>query len=172
MGYQIPGGPTAWRRFLFNPRLRAPWRSRSVPRPPRAPLTKSRSSRSAFPDLDAALQRQLADQQQMRRAVASVATRRKQLELQVAELEQTGHDAAERLADLRRQYSAIQAEEQRLSAAGRHLQVKFDAFRAAKKAVEAAYTATEEAAEAAWAEVNGKAGADADSRSSPSDHQS
>ena len=49
--------------------------------------------------------------------------------------------------------------------------MKIDAFRAAKEAVEAGYTATEEAAEAARAEVNGNAGADSDSGGSPADHQ-
>jgi len=61
----------------------------------------------------------------------------------------------QRLADLRRQYAEMQAEEERVIAACRRLQVKVDAFRAAKEATEAAYTEAEEAAEAAWTEVTG-----------------
>ena len=52
----------------------------------------------------------------------------------------------------------MQVEEERFSAASRRLQAKVNAFRAARQAIEAAYTVVEEAAEAAWAEVTGHAG--------------
>jgi len=90
-----------------------------------------------------------------------VATSRKRLELQVGQLEQhvgelggqsrAGMEAGQggiadegqvsrgtterRLAGLRRQYAAMRAEEQRVSAANRRLQAKVDAFRAAKEAI-------------------------------------
>jgi phage shock protein A len=134
-----------------------------------------------FPDLDAAYRRQLETQTRVRRAVATVATSRKRLQVEIGRLEQgigerggqgraemeTGHDsmpgaseavldtAGARLAELRRQYAAIQAQEERVAVASTRLQVEINTFRDARKTIEAAYTAAEEAAEAVLAEATG-----------------
>jgi hypothetical protein len=143
---------------------------------------------SARPDLDMSYQRQLEMLTRVRRAVADVATSRKRLELQAAQLEQqisklgeqsrkaveAGHGnlaeeadarrgvAEEQLADLRRQYADVEAEEERITAASQRLQAKVDAFRTRKEAIKAAYTAAQAAAEAAWAEAVIDASADID----------
>jgi phage shock protein A len=150
-----------------------------------------------FPDLDAAHERQLETLARVRRAVATVATSRKRLDRQVGQLERevgeldgqirAGMDAGQvgianerqvsrgdterRLAGLRRQHAAMQAEEERAFAASRCLQARLNAFLAAKEAVEAAYTAADEAARAAWAEVTGNAGADAEGAGSAAGQQ-
>ena len=143
----------------------------------------------ARPDLDAAYERQLEMLTRVRRAVADVATSRKRLELQAAQLEQqisklgdqsrkatqAGHGnlaeeagarrsaAEEQLADLRRKYADMQAEEERITTASQRLQAKVDAFRTRKEAIKAAYTAAEASAEARWMEaVIGAASADID----------
>ena len=67
-------------------------------------------------------------------------------------------DAAERLASLRQRYANLQAREERLMVASLRFQAAFDAFRDGQEAVVAAYTAAEEAAEVAWAEVTGNVG--------------
>ena len=134
---------------------------------------------SARPDLDYAYERQLEMLTRVRRAVADVATSRKRLELQATQLEQqisklgeqsrkamgAGYGnlaeeadarrgaAEEQLADLRRKYADMQAEEERITAASQRLQAKVDAFRTRKEAIKAAYTAAEAAAEAGWAEA-------------------
>jgi phage shock protein A len=134
-----------------------------------------------FPDLDAAYQRQVETQTNVRRAVALVATARKRLQLEIERVEQeagqrgghghaemetghhgmpgaseTGRDTTQaRLAELRRQYAAIQAQEERVTAAYMRLQGEVHAFRDARKTIEAAYTAAEEAAEAVLAEAAG-----------------
>ena len=61
--------------------------------------------------------------------------------------------AEEQLADLRRKYADVQAEEERIAVASQRLQAKVDAFRTRKEAIEAAYTAAEAAAEAGWIET-------------------
>jgi phage shock protein A len=137
-----------------------------------------------FPDLDAAYQRLLETQMDERKAVALLATSRKRLQLEIEELEQeagersgqdraemeTGHrgmpgasevvrDTAEaRFAELRRQYAAIQAQEERVAAASMRLQVEVNTFRNARKTIMAAYTAAEEAAKAVLAEAAGADG--------------
>jgi phage shock protein A len=134
-----------------------------------------------FPDLDAANQRLVETQRRVRRALGTVVTSRKRLEIEIRRLEQeawglggqgragmeTGHDgiagaseadrdAAEgRLDELRLQYAAIDLQEERVAAASRRLQVEINAFRDARKAIEAAYMAAEEAAEAVLAEATG-----------------
>jgi hypothetical protein len=137
-------------------------------------------ARTAFPGLDAAYGRQLEQLTLVRRAVAGVATSRKRLELQIERLEREVRDldgqeraeagdrgfpetragraaeAAEgQLADLRREYSAAQAEEERVTVASQRLQAALDEFRAHKEAAKAAYLAAEEATEATSAEVAG-----------------
>lgn len=151
---------------------------------------------SARPDLDAAYERQLELLTRMRRAVADVATSRKRLELQAAQLEQqisklagqsrnaaeAGHGnlaeqaetrrgaAEEQLADLRREYAKVQAEEERMTVASQRLQAKVDAFRTRKEAIKAGYTAAKAAAEAAWVEaVIDDASADTDGPGSAGD---
>lgn len=105
-----------------------------------------------------------------------MATSRKRLERQIAHLEQeardpgsqggteTGQDPSaepgqehqdtgQQMAGLRRQYAALEAEEQRVTSASRRLQAKVEAFRAAKETTENAYTAAEEAAKTTWPEI-------------------
>jgi hypothetical protein len=149
-------------------------------------------SLNARPDLDTAYERQLEMLTRVRRAVATVATSRKRLELQANQLEQqigklgeqsrrameagrgdvaeeaTARRGAvqEQLADLQRQYAGMQAEEGRLTVASQRLQAKVDAFRTRKEAIKAAHAAAEAAAEAAWAEaVIDDASADAEGAS-------
>ena len=132
--------------------------------------------RVAVPGLDAAYQQQLVALSRVRRCVAAVATSRKRLELQIANLERQADeqgnpgskdsdgDAAEdshaarditgQLADLRGQYAEMQAKEERITAASRRLMAEVDAFRSGKEATEAAYTAADEAARAVWAEMS------------------
>ena len=136
-------------------------------------------SLNARPDLDTAYERQLEMLTHVRRAVATVATSRKRLELQANQLEQQigkldGQSRAamaagrgdlaeeararrgaarEQLAGLQRQHAGMHAEEGRLTVASQRLQAKVDAFRIRKEAIKAAHAAAEAAAEAAWAEA-------------------
>jgi phage shock protein A len=130
----------------------------------KVPFGKSRSP-GALPDLDRACQHLLAALSEVRRAVATAATRRKQLELQLgqlAEQEAGGHgdlhrpDSDPRLDGLRDRYTAAQEKEQRFSAASQRLQRKIDAFRLAKEATEAAYAAAQDALHATQAEISGR----------------
>lgn len=98
----------------------------------------------------------------VRRAVADVATSRKRLEQQIEQLDQRGLGPGE-LPGLRRQYEDMQAKEERLQVASRRLQAQMNAFLIGKEAVETAYAAAEEAAEAAWPEVTGTVSPDASS---------
>lgn len=103
----------------------------------------------------------------MRRTVADVATSRKRLELQIEQLERqadgsggpTPEGAGERLADLRRRYAALLADEERVTVASQRLQATVDDFRTHMEAAKAAYRATQEAADATWAELNRDDGA-------------
>jgi phage shock protein A len=153
-------------------------------------------SPNARPDLDTAYERQLEMLTRVRRAVATVATSRKRLELQAIQLEQqigklgehgrkameagrgdlAGEAGArrgavqEQLAGLQRQYAGVQAEEGRLTVVSQRLQAKVDAFRTRMEALKAVHAAAEAAAEAAWAEaVIDDASADADGASSAAD---
>jgi|SRR5689334_10214504 len=136
-------------------------------------------SLNARPDLDTAYERQLEMLTRTRRAVATVATSRKRLELQANQLEQQigkldeqsrkamelargdlaeeagarRGAAQEQLADLLRQYANVQAEEERLTVASQRLQAKVDAFRTRMEAIKAARAAAQAAAEVAWAEA-------------------
>jgi hypothetical protein len=179
-----PRGRAAPRGGGLNTHLRSAWRRMSASGGPRWPLAES-EARSVLPGLDAAYQRQLDKFARVRRSVAIAATSRKQLELQIAQLEQqinglrnqshealegSGTDIAEarrsaadeQLADLHRQYAAIKAEEQRAVLASQRLKSKVEAFRAQKEATKAAYMAAEETAEAVLAEVSGNLDADAE----------
>jgi hypothetical protein len=191
---------------IEDPAPAGPVRTGSRPEARTARLRKARSARSvsgaarwllaktALPGLEAAYQQHLAALTPVRRAVADVATARKRLELQIAQLEQRVSGPAgdagpsaepdqggaaqegeaaqeeearpetieERLADLRRRYAELQAEEERVMLASQRLQAKLDTFRASAEAVRAAHTAAAEAAEAVWAEMTGEAGAGAD----------
>ena len=136
-------------------------------------------ARPTRPDLDYAYQRQLEMLTRVRRAAADIATSRKQLELQMNQLEQRvaklevaharaqqagrddlaaevrarQHDAAAQLGNLQGQYAGIQAEEERVTVASQRLQAKVDTFRTRKEAVKAAEAAAEAAALAVEAEA-------------------
>ena len=123
---------------------------------------------------------------------ADAATSRKRLELEAGQLEQhlvkldeqirnaleTGRGglaeqagerpraAEERLAEMRRLHTGMQAEEERLTMASFRLQDKVSAFRTRIEALKTAWAAAEAAAEAAWAEaVIDDASADAEGAS-------
>jgi phage shock protein A len=119
--------------------------------------------------LDYSYEKQLEMLQKVRRGVADVATSRKRLELQAAQLQQSAEKlrgqaqqavAANRddlarealtrrsavlaqLTDLQAQHTSLQAEEQKLTDAAQRLQAKVDAFRTRKETIKATYTAAE-----------------------------
>lgn len=114
-------------------------------------------------------QRQLEALTKVRRSVADVATARKRVELQVAQLEQGAERLAsqqekaleagredlageagtreaairEQLADLRYQLTVLTGEEERITIASQRLQAKVDAFRTRKETIRATHTAEE-----------------------------
>jgi hypothetical protein len=110
--------------------------------PPR--VSSEGSGHISFPDVAAAYGRLLEAQARVRTVVAAVATPRKRLQVQIDQLAGragqnsrppgTGDDrtagegtqspegTAQRLADLRRQHAAMQAEERRVTAAAQRLQ--------------------------------------------------
>jgi hypothetical protein len=78
--------------------------------------------------------------------------------------------AEERLAEMRRLHTGMQAEEERLTMASFRLQDEVSAFRTRIEALKTAWAAAEAAAEAAWAEaVIDDASADAEGASSAAD---
>jgi phage shock protein A len=119
--------------------------------------------------LDYSYQTQLELLQKVRRGVADVATSRKRVELQMNQLElsstkldKQARDALSagredlarealsrksgvqgQLADLSTQYTSLQGEEEKLTAASQRLQAKVDAFRTKKETIKATYTAAE-----------------------------
>ncbi len=119
--------------------------------------------------LDYSYERQLELLQQVRRGVADVATSRKRVELQIAQLQQSsdklqgqarqalaaGRDDLARealtrraavtsqIGDLQGQEASLQAEEDKLTVASQRLQAKVDAFRTRKETIKATYTAAE-----------------------------
>lgn len=164
MSDQGPGRGTVPLRGGWPGQGRKPWQSKPASDAPRWLLGRI-GFWIALPGLDAAYQRQLLTLSRVRRAVATAATSRKRLELQIGQLERQAAEGGDQRhagmpAELRRQYADMQVEEERLTAVSRRLQAKVNAFRAAREAIEAAYTAVEEAAEAAWAEVTGQVDAD------------
>jgi phage shock protein A len=119
--------------------------------------------------LDYSYQRQLEALTKVRRGVADVATSRKRVELQAAQLEQKCREARqsaregadvgredlaseartreaavrEQLSDVSRQLSALAGEEERLTVASQRLRAKVDAFRTWKETTKATYAAEE-----------------------------
>jgi hypothetical protein len=131
---------------------RKPWLAKPRSGAPRW-LIGAFGFRIAFPGMDAAYRRQRLTLTRVRRAVATVATSRKRLELEIARLDGQDRATTETLADLRRQYVDLQAREERITRASRRLQAEIVNFKAARESVQAAYTAAEVAANAAWAEM-------------------
>ncbi len=119
--------------------------------------------------LDYSYQRQVELLAKVRRGVADVATSRKRVELQVAQLEQQANkltDQAQKalgmgredlarealtrksalsgqVSDLHAQQAQLQAEEEKLTLASQRLQAKVEAFRTKKETIKATYTAAE-----------------------------
>jgi len=119
--------------------------------------------------LDYSYQRQLDLLSKVRRGVADVATSRKRVELQIAQLEQQStklQDQAEKaiqmnredlarealtrksglttqINDMKTQYAQLQGEEEKLTLAQQRLQAKVEAFRTRKETIKATYTAAE-----------------------------
>ena len=160
MGYRFQTAPQVeqWATRLTAP-LHSAWRGR--------PGSEARRMLGkigfwiAQPGLDAAYQRQLIALQRSRRDVAAVATARKRVELQIAELEgqadqspdpgREGEGTDQRnttgqLAELRREHANLQAGEERVTAVSRRLIAEINAFRAGKEATKVAYAAAEDAA--------------------------
>jgi len=159
MGYKLRVAPeVAELAGRLNASVRSTWRGMPASREASRMLGRI-GFRIARPGLDAAYQQQFAELQRARRAVASVATSRKRLELQIAELEQhadIGQDATGQLTQLRRQYADMQAKEERVTAASQRLMAEINALKTGTEATRTAYTAAEEAAQAVWTEVTGK----------------
>jgi phage shock protein A len=119
--------------------------------------------------LDYSYQRQLELLQQVRRGVADVATSRRRVELQLAQLQQSAaklqsqarqalaagrEDLARealtrraavtsQIGDLQGQQASLQAEQDKLTGASQRLQAQVEAFRTRKETIKAAYTAAE-----------------------------
>jgi len=119
--------------------------------------------------LDYSYQRQQDLLVKVRRGVADVATSRKRVELQVAQLEQqqaklqgqaekaisVGREdlarealtrksgLTQQITDLRTQHAQLQGEEEKLTLAQQRLQAKVEAFRTRKETIKATYTAAE-----------------------------
>ncbi len=119
--------------------------------------------------LDYSYQRQTELLAKVRRGVADVATSRKRIEIQVAQLEQRSaklHGQAEKaiemgredlarealtrksgltsqIEDLKAQHAQLQGEEEKLTLAQQRLQAKVEAFRTRKETIKATYTAAE-----------------------------
>ena len=162
MGYKIRVAPEVeeWAARL-NASVRSTWRGMPASREASRMLGKI-GFWIAQPGLDAAYRQHFAELQRARRAVAGVATSRKRLELQIAELERqadTAPDVTGQLIHLRRQYADMQAKEERATEASRRLMAEINAFQTGKEAAKTAYAAAEEAAQAVWTEVTGMTGA-------------
>ena len=119
--------------------------------------------------LDYSYQRQVEMLAKVRRGVADVATSRKRVELQVAQLQQQERkltDQAQKalsmgredlarealtrksaltgqITDLSAQQAQLQGEEEKLTLASQRLQAKVEAFRTKKETIKATYTAAE-----------------------------
>jgi phage shock protein A len=119
--------------------------------------------------LDYSYERQLELLQQVRRGLADVATSRKRVELQLAQMQQSSdklqgqaqqalaagrEDLARealtrraavtsQIGDLQGQDASLQAEEEKLTVASQRLQAKVEEFRTRKETIKATYTAAE-----------------------------
>ena len=119
--------------------------------------------------LDYSYQRMLEQLTQVRRGVADVATSRKRLELQAAQLTQSGAKLEEQarqaiaqsredlarealsrrasivqqLQDLKTQHDQLDAQESQLTQASQRLQAKVESFRTRKETIKATYTAAQ-----------------------------
>jgi phage shock protein A len=119
--------------------------------------------------LDYSYQKQLEMLQKVKRGMADVATSRKRLELQMAQLQssadklqaqatqavQVGRDdlarealtrksaAEQQITSLQQQHDQLQAKEEQLVQATQRLQAKVEAFRTQKETIKASYTAAE-----------------------------
>lgn len=119
--------------------------------------------------LDYSYEKQVELLQKVRRGVADVATSRKRLELQIAQLEQQSgkleeqakaalaggredlarealtrrSGLAQQITDLQTQLSQLQGQEEKLVAASQRLQAKVEAFRTKKETIKATYSAAE-----------------------------
>src|SRR5271170_4480946 len=119
--------------------------------------------------LDYSYQRQLELLQQVRRGLADVATSRRRIELQLAQLQQSAaklqgqaqqalaagrEDLARealtrraavtsQMGDLQGQQASLQAEQDKLTVASQRLQAQVEAFRTRKETIKAAYTAAD-----------------------------
>ncbi|MGA8208566.1 MAG: PspA/IM30 family protein [Nocardioidaceae bacterium] len=119
--------------------------------------------------LDYSYKRQLELLSKVRRGVADVATSRKRVELQAAQLQQQSDKLTEQakkalsmgredlarealtrksalggqLADLQGQHAQLQGEEEKLTLASKRLQAKVESFRTQKETIKARYTAAE-----------------------------
>jgi hypothetical protein len=137
--------------------------------PPRGGPPAGSSQEDPRETLDFTYQSQLEMLTKVRRGVAEVATSRKRVELQVAQLERQATElgearrealaagegdrvaaaataqaaAVERLGDLHGQLIRLMEEERKLIASSLRLQAKIDAFRVRKEAVSASYDAAE-----------------------------
>jgi hypothetical protein len=137
--------------------------------PPRGGQPAETSREDPRETLDYTYQSQLEMLSKVRRGVAEVATSRKRVELQVAQLErqatrlgevrrealEAGQEdraaaaatqqasAVEQLGDLHGQFIRLMEEERKLIASSIRLQAKVDAFRVRKEAIRASYDAAE-----------------------------
>lgn len=119
--------------------------------------------------LDYSYKKQLELLQKVRRGVADVATSRKRIEVQLAQLNQQSDKLqnqaqkalsmgredlarealtrksalAQQMGDLQTQLGALQGEEEKLTLAAQRLQAKVEAFRTRKETIKATYTAAE-----------------------------
>ncbi len=119
--------------------------------------------------LDLSYEKQLENLQKVRRSVAEIATARKRIEIQAAQLQQQGsklqdqarqalgqnrEDLArealtrraaigQELTDLQGQHEQIAGQEQKLIATAKHLQAQVETFRTRKETLKASYTAAE-----------------------------
>jgi phage shock protein A len=119
--------------------------------------------------LDYSYEKQLELLQKVRRGVADVATSRKRLELQLAQLQQQSDKLegqakaalaggredlarealtrrsglATQIADLQAQHASLQDQEEKLVQASQRLQAKVEAFRTKKETIKATYSAAE-----------------------------
>src|SRR5690242_19396472 len=132
MGYKLRVAPEVTELAgRLNASVRSTWRGMPASREASRMLGKI-GFWIAQPGLDAAYQQHFGELQRARRAVADVATSRKRLELQIAELERqadTAQDVTGQLTHLRRRYADMRAKEERVTAASRRLVAEINAFK-------------------------------------------